>query len=179
MSSDERKEAVQRERRAWAELYHTYDRCVVIAESLWDKRLDDATAQQQALTEAMRDRMVEFPYMGVGDLRHSEILVPLFTPRDRLQFIKEVAATLLISADRKNLTALYKEPNGETELDQAGDARHEAGQADGEASGLAALVPLDPNADYGNPPLALVREEGTLPPVSIAETPAPGVGGPV
>ena len=97
----------ERERQAWGELYRTYMRCIEIADAIWGDRLQDAQADQAALAETMADRLTGTEQWS-GD---SAIRVPLFTPRDRQQFIKEVAATLLISADRKNLTVLF--PNKE------------------------------------------------------------------
>ena len=92
----------QRERAEWAELQHVYERCIAIAEHLWDEKLAVAQHRQLLLAEAMRDRTAEH-----GSPR--EIPVPLFTPRDRLQFLKEVSTALLIDAGKRNLTALYKE----------------------------------------------------------------------
>ena len=127
-TEDERRNReAARERKEWAELYHIYERCVGIAEKIWKDKLDTAAAQQQALSENMRDReplwakAADWPGAPTMMMDRS-IPVPLFTPRDRLQFVKEASATLLISADRRNLTALYKDPDGETELAQAKEA---------------------------------------------------------
>lgn len=102
------------ERADWAEMQHVYERCVAIAEKVWQEKIDTASAQQQTLAEQMRDRVWPTSY-GVYP---REIPVPLFTPRDRVQFVKEVATTLFIEAGsrNRNLTAKYKDPNGETEL---------------------------------------------------------------
>lgn len=100
------------ERAAWAELFHTYERCVEIAERVWKARIEDASAQQHALAAQMRDRPTSNHVdAAMGRITDAGIPVPLFTPRDRQQFVKEVAATLLIGADRRNLTVLYpREP---------------------------------------------------------------------
>ena len=44
------------ERRRWAELYHTYERCVEMAYAIWGDRVNLAQALQQNLAEEMRDR---------------------------------------------------------------------------------------------------------------------------
>lgn len=103
-----RDEARKLERQRWAELYHIYERCVEISETIWGERLDAAQATQQGIAETMRDRIRERTSDIVSGFDGS-IPVPLFTPRDRQQFVKEVAATLLISADRRNLTVQFPE----------------------------------------------------------------------
>lgn len=166
-----RREKAERERKDWAELYHIYERCVGIAEKIWKEKLDTAAAQQQTLAEQMRDRC----HVGVvGGFNYAaadgEIPVPLFTPRDRLQFVKEVGATLLISADRRNLTALYKDPNGETELAQTKEAP--AGEGPVEAASRADEMQSDeaqPDA-----PLALGVEAPGYG-ERLSEAPAPRV----
>lgn len=105
----ERLKAKVEERRRWAELQRTYERCVVIADDVWSERLDAAQTTQQTLAETMRDRgsrteTVAGKSYEVYPALDREIPVPLFTPRDRQQFIKEVATTLLIEANRRNLT---------------------------------------------------------------------------
>lgn len=97
------------ERRRWAELQRTYERCLVIADDVWSERLDAAQQAQQGLAEQMRDRgsrteTVAGKSYEVYPALDREIPVPLFTPRDRQQFIKEVATTLLIEANRRGLT---------------------------------------------------------------------------
>lgn len=82
------------ERNAWLTLWRTYERCVEISERVWEKKLDAAQLQQAELAGGMHRR-------------ESEIQVPSFTPRDRAQFVKEVAATLLISADRRQLNVRF------------------------------------------------------------------------
>lgn len=96
-------DAKRRERDDWLQLYRIGQRCIEIADKLWGQRLADASAAQQTLSEQMRDRQSADPLGPV----HHEIPVPLFTQRDRAQFIKEVAATLLISADRRNLSVHF------------------------------------------------------------------------
>src|SRR5260221_2263490 len=98
------------ERRAWLTLWHTYERCVAISELVWKSKLEEASAQQQALAESMRDREhgglhddLEVLIRGssgkgrIRELLAREIPGPLFTPPDRHQFIKKGAPTLLIS----------------------------------------------------------------------------------
>jgi hypothetical protein len=107
----------RRERADWLQLYRIYERCVEIAEVVWGAKLETASAQQQTLAEQMRDRMIQDPSWP-GPIHH-EIPVPLFTPRDRIQFIKEVAVSLNISAEHKGLTVLFpKEKPGAPEESQ-------------------------------------------------------------
>jgi hypothetical protein len=95
------------ERRRWRELRDTYERCVLVAEQVWNDKLRVAEVDQRVLAVMMRDRAwadqpedtPEVDFLDRG------IPVPLFTPRDRLQFLKEVTTTLLIEASRRNLTA--------------------------------------------------------------------------
>lgn len=183
MEQDARRRVdAKRERDEWLQLYRVAERCVVLAHKLWDADLEKAAAQQQTLVEQMRDRRVPAAWSVGGMLpeeKDAAIPAPLFTPRDRLEFLKGFAVTLFIDARKSNLTVLYKEPSGEADAPETSD-RTEAGQAAAEAASLVALVPLDPNADYGHPPLALVpdpSDEGTAYPggISISETPAPGV----
>lgn len=105
-----REEAKRVERMQWAQLYHIYERCVGIAAKVWDTKLDAAQATQRALAEEMRDRDVPHATMdddGKIHLTDAQIPVPLFTPRDRLQFIKEVAAGLSIDARYRGLTVQF------------------------------------------------------------------------
>ena len=169
--SDDRKEAALRERRAWAELYHSYDRCVVIAESVWDERLNEAQEAQQVVAERMRDRTIDpidrsvFPGTTtfLSDPREASIHVPLFTPRDRLQFIKEVATTLFIEAGtrNRNLTASYKEPQPDAKTQQADEAGPVVEAASG-ADETDATAPLTHHEAYyyGEP---------------VSKAPAPGI----
>lgn len=59
----------------------------------------------------MRDRERPVRYTTGEPIPHlvtdCSIPTPLFTPRDRQQFVKEVAATLLISADRRQLNVRF------------------------------------------------------------------------
>lgn len=73
------------ERRRWAELRETYKRCKLIAEQVWQDDLD----------------------IALCDAASSE------DPLIRLKFLKEAAVALLISADRRNLSAT-PEPKGES-----------------------------------------------------------------
>ena len=113
----QRRVNAQRERNEWAELQHVYERCVAIAEHLWSEKLEKAAGQQQALAEQMRDRRAELRHQSgtLEGVYPAAIPVPLFTPRDRLQFLKEVSTALLIDAGKRNLTALYKDTNGEAQ----------------------------------------------------------------
>lgn len=117
------------ERARWAEFQRIYDRCVAIADATWSDRLDSAQLVQNDLAEGMRDRRRD----GVVP---AEIPVPLFTPRDREQFIKEVAATLLISADRRNLTALPEPKDAETKPSEGPEAAPEAASGTDELSSV-------------------------------------------
>ena len=67
--------------------------------------------------------------------RDVSIPVPLFTPRDRLQFLKETAATLLISADRRNLNVRFpkEEPDAPQEPEAPEGAAVEAASGTDEA----------------------------------------------
>ena len=94
------------EKLRWAEYEATYRECLRIAESVWVDRLTVATLEQQKLAESMRDRVaVVIPGTGdVGDTTvDAELHVPLFTPRDRLQFLKEATAALSAGAERRNM----------------------------------------------------------------------------
>ena len=120
--------ALERTQRAeqhrWNELRARYQRCVEIADAVWGDRLATAQLAQAAMAEAMRDRglvsVVPIPPNEIvkGGPRSEtlsesgSIPVPLFTDRDREQFLKEVAATLLIAADKAGLsvTLPYDEP---------------------------------------------------------------------
>jgi len=137
--------ARKNERAQWAQLYRIYERCVEITEKVWSARLDAAQEVQQDLAEEMRDRL-RFDNKDGRVLVHEGVIpVPLFTPRDRLQFLKECAATLLISADRRSLTVLFPKeepdaapqpPEGEVTAVEAASGTDE-GSLDGEATDLA------------------------------------------
>jgi hypothetical protein len=120
------------ERARWIELRDIYARCIAIAELLWDERLIEAALKQQQLAETMRDRSltVETQTERMVDPRYAvkgqpptmtipgastvgrEIPVPLFTPRDRLEFLGREAAKLLIYAERRNFTVTPSEQKG-------------------------------------------------------------------
>ena len=123
------------ERAAWANLYHVYTRCVEIAEKVWEGKLAVAKMDQQVLAEMMRDRVTGDHSGAVSRDVHSEIPVPLFTPRDRMQFIKEVGATLLISADKRNLMVRF--PKEVSDAETKSEAPQEPGiqAASGPAEG--------------------------------------------
>ena len=126
VAAQKRDEAATMERSRWRELYGMYERCVEISETIWGERLDAAQEVQQGIAERMRDRGMQIPGNAPFAAHvnpHGEIPVPLFTPRDRQQFVKEVAATLLISADRRNLTVQFpKEPPTESQPEAASGA---------------------------------------------------------
>lgn len=122
------------ERRRWAELARTYARCLDIVEQVWTERLNGAQLTQQVLAEEMRDRHAENPQAREWS-RESSIPVPLFTPRDRQQFLKEATATLLISADRRNLTVTPEVKREAHEAPEAASAADET-EPDAEAQGL-------------------------------------------
>jgi hypothetical protein len=133
--SDEAKEAARlerlkvklEERRRWWELRAVYERCVAIADQVWGERLDAAQMIQQGLAEEMRAPLfkpTDWPE-GTPAIIDRSIPVPLFTPRDRQQFIKEVATTLLIETSRRGLNAT-PEPREET----PGEAASGADEAD-------------------------------------------------
>src|SRR5262245_3660094 len=98
------------ERRAWKMFALRYQRCVELAETVWNERLDDAQEVQTKLAVDMRDRFTA-PLMTQGGQvippRDKGIPVPMFTPRDRVQFIKEVATALNISAEKMGLVVLW------------------------------------------------------------------------
>ncbi len=92
------------ERAEWLQLWRIYERCVDIAHKVWDTKLEDAQVEQREIAEAMRDRLA---WNEAGGKDRREIPVPLFTPRDRLQFIKEVAVNLTISAGQRGLSIRF------------------------------------------------------------------------
>lgn len=130
------------ERARWAEFQRIQERCIAIAEAIWNPRLDIAEAKQRRLAEEMRDRT--FTSGGAitdyGESLRTEgyageekaIPVPLLTPRDRQQFIKEVAAGYSIDARYRNLGALpelkdapSKSPEGEGAAPEAASGTDE------------------------------------------------------
>ena len=148
--SDEAKETARlerikvkvEERRRWWELRAVYERCVAIADQVWTERLDAAQLTQQKLAEEMRDRKPSrevFTEQGalLATVRDpAEIPVPLFTPRDRQQFIKEVATTLLIEANRRGLNATPEPKEDTPPAIEAASGTDEA-SLDAEAAALA------------------------------------------
>lgn len=126
------------ERLEWWRLRAVYERCVAIAEQVWEDRLDAAQIIQQTLAEQMRDRGLTETVIGPAGEHVScaaEIPVPLFTPRDREQFIKEVATTLLIEANRRGLNAT-PEPKPETETAPEAASGTDESSVDAEQVGL-------------------------------------------
>src|SRR2546430_6961503 len=98
-------ERIQHERLRWWELEEAARRCIAVSEHLWDKRLAAAISAQRQLAETMRDRTSHGTRAdGVTKYEIDRgVPVPVFTPRDRLQFVKEFATTLLISARQQQL----------------------------------------------------------------------------
>lgn len=148
------------ERRAWAEYQRTYERCKAIAEAVWQKDLDDASAQQQALAEAMRDRTSgpADPAVLMFAPREASIHAPLFTPRDRLQFLKEATTNLMIGTERRGLTVTPEVKDVETEKAP-------------EAQPVEAASGADETGDPADAPLALAQEGNYGERVSEAPTP--------
>jgi len=146
------------ERAEWLQLWRIYERCVDIAHKVWDAKLETASAQQQTLAEQMRDRTKPMTYTTGIPIPHMvsdcSIPVPLFTPRDRLQFIKEVAVNLTISAGQRGLSIRFPKEwtakevaSAETESEAPSESGVEAASGtaeealDTEASQVAASGP--------------------------------------
>jgi hypothetical protein len=154
-----RADAIKEERRRWRELRNTYERCVAISEQIWSPKLEAAAAQQQTLAEQMRDRPIKMTIEEPGTWSDEQIAavlsrcdssipVPLFTPRDRLQFLKEAAVALLISADRRNLTSHYRDTDdAETETPPAGEATEAGATAEAQSLADAGMRPAETDAD--------------------------------
>lgn len=142
--SDRRRLAVKlEERRRWAEYDRTYRRCLAIAEDVWAERLDAAQQAQQKLAEEMRDRQRP---RGIDVLDAVAIPVPLFTPRDRLEFLGRATTNLMIGTEKRGLTVTPelkdapKEPEaGEAPAIEAASGVAEV--ADAEAAALAEAGP--------------------------------------
>lgn len=132
IEAEQKKRVAQKleERRRWWELRAVYERCVAIADQVWNERLAVAQIAQEAIAQGMRDRGSEGNAGGLG------IPVPLFTPRDREQFIKEVATTLLIEANRRGLNATPEPKPQEAPAIEAASGTDE-GLLDQEATELA------------------------------------------
>ena len=93
---EERTRAQQVERAGWAELREVYRRAKAIATEAWGAELSDLAHQQERVAMSMN--------------RHEPpIVVPLFTHRDRVYFLKEATVALLIEAGKRNLRGT---PNG-------------------------------------------------------------------
>lgn len=100
-AEQERERARQVERASWAELGEVYRRCKRLAMDEWQEHLDRTEVTQQTLVKEMNRLTPPIP-------------APLFTPRDRVQFLKEATVALFIEAGKRNLRATY-EPKGELE----------------------------------------------------------------
>jgi len=96
---------IAEERRVWWQLEEAARRCIAISEHLWDERLTAAVGAQRHLAETMRDRTSQGTRAdGVTKYEIDRgVPVPLFTPRDRLEFLARFATTLLISARQQQL----------------------------------------------------------------------------
>lgn len=159
--------AVQLERRRWWDLEESARRCIAISEHLWDGRLAAAMKVQQELAVTMRDRTAPgVRATGKEYEQDRHVPVPLFTPRDRLQFLKEFAVTLLISA-RQNGLPVTPEATREAEQTVAAVA-HEAGSGVDET--------LEPEAEgLAQAGESLVQDnafEGALGGIAVSEAPA-------
>ena len=130
------KERIQHERLRWWELEEAARRCIAISEHLWDERLTAAVSAQRQLAETMRDRTSHGTRAdGVTKYEIDRgVPVPLFTPRDRLQFLKEFATTLLISARQQQLPVT---PEASREAEPNEGAQETAAALDVEAHQLA------------------------------------------
>ena len=104
----------ENETKSWAALEAMSEQCVQISERIWTKRLMDASAEQQALAETMRDRdwMLSLDDHNIAHEVGKAIPVPLFTPRDRVQLIKEYAVHLGITAAQRGLSVTEPEDVG-------------------------------------------------------------------
>jgi hypothetical protein len=110
----------ENEAKAWAALAKTYEECARLAAHVWDDQLAAAMTAQQTLAETMRDRAGMTVVTGRDEVENAitsefyprDIPVPLFTPRDRLQFLKEVSVTLLIEASKRGLSVTEPEDVG-------------------------------------------------------------------
>lgn len=124
---------IAHERRKWREARAIYEQTLQLVEAIWGDRLNAAQLKQQNLAEEMRDRAlwdkptVEQGMRGEIPVRFAEIPVPLFTPRDRVQFLKEATTAFLIFGEKRGLQALPKDaPAGQPEA--ASGAGEEAGE---------------------------------------------------
>lgn len=136
-----RAKEIANERRQWVEARAIYEQSLLLVEAVWSPRLDAAQFAQQQLAEEMRDRGPNgaAPLFHVTDaittatgeqgaqLLTAEIPVPLFTPRDRVQFLKEATTAFLIFGEKRGLQALPKEAPAE-QPEAASGAGEEAGE---------------------------------------------------
>lgn len=142
MTPDEKRIAAKvEERRRWAELQRTYERCIVIADDVWGERLDAAQLAQEGISQLNRDRTAFEQTVA------REIYVPLFTPRDREEFIAREVAKLMISAERRGLTvtpelkdAATKSPEGEAPAIEAASGADETAVVEGDGAPVEAAT---------------------------------------
>lgn len=103
----------EQETKRWTELSATYQQCLQVAIETWGTHIGLASMAQQRLAEEMRDRRIDVGEPERITLPH-DIPVPLFTPRDRLQFLKEATTAIFIEAGKRGLnvtTPVPVEPN--------------------------------------------------------------------
>ena len=148
--SDEAKEAARlerikvkvEERRRWTEAREVYERSLKVMEQVWGDRLDAAQLTQQQLAEEKRDRKPArevFTEQGalLATVRDpAEIPVPLFTPRDRVQFLKEATVAFLIFGEKRGLSATPEPKEDAPTAVEAASGTDEA-DLDAEAGALA------------------------------------------
>lgn len=104
----------EHEAKAWKALAATYAQCVELAIQQWDGLIGLASMAQQKMAEDMRDRCTSVAVHADAPPTPFDraIPVPLFTHRDRLQFLKEVSVTLLIEASKRGLSVTEPEDVG-------------------------------------------------------------------
>jgi len=126
------------ERRRWCEARDTYERSLKVMEQVWGDRLDAAQLTQQKLAEEMRDREESRHYTDgkLVSVLPGEIPVPLFTPRDRVQFLKEATVAFLIFGEKRGLSAT-PEPKEDTPTAVEAASGTDEGLLDVEASEIA------------------------------------------
>lgn len=133
---------IAHERRKWREARAIYEQTLQLVEQIWGDRLNAAQLKQQNLAEEMRDREAVTVIENTdshttdaswpGQAPRSEIFdrgipVPLFTPRDRVQFLKEATTAFLIFGEKRGLQALPKDAPAE-QPEAASGAGEEAGE---------------------------------------------------
>jgi len=118
-------------------------------EQVWGDRLDAAQMMQQELAEEMRDRVGGSHWADAVDTdgnkipgmmrmvsEGGEIPTPLFTPRDRVQFLKEATVAFLIFGEKRGLSATPEPKEDTPPAIEAASGTDEA-SLDAEAGALA------------------------------------------